>query len=360
MMRKQSKKQHNIGVKKASNLLLEQLVYQGSNNVNTCIELTCFDATSLTKKRFDKVADLNAQLDSEKVNWVHVRGLNNTDLIGQLCENFQVQLLSVQDILNAKHIAKIEEANGHLFAVMDVFNYKEGETLTREHLSFVLGENFVLSFQETEDHRFSLIEKALEEKLGQVRNRRADYLFNLLISSVVDEYLEVLEIQQNIMLDLEDLMMEFLSEGKDAGRKIQEYRRDYLMLKKGIWPIKEQFGHLLMIDSGLIGKDVHIYYKDTLDHLQQAFMMVESSRETIASLLDLYLANNDLRMNHIMKQLTVVSTIFIPLTFLVGVWGMNFKFMPELDWRYGYLIAWIVMLVAGVASYFYFKRKKWY
>lgn len=360
-MGKQNKKRRNFNVKKPSNLLLEQLVYQGSNDVNTCIELTCFDAQTITKKKFDTVADLHTGIDPQKVNWVHVRGLSNTALIGALCESFQVQILSVQDILNAKHIAKIEETNGHLFAVMDVFNYNEEESLVREHLSFVLGENFVLSFQETEEHRFGLINKALDEKLGQVRTRKADYLFNLLISSVVDEYLEVLEIQQNLMLDLEDLMMEFQSEGKDAGRKIQQYRRDYLMLRKGIWPIKEQFAHLLMVmDSGLISKAVHIYYKDTFDHLQQASMMVEGNRETIASLLDLYLANNDLRMNHIMKQLTVVSTIFIPLTFLVGVWGMNFKFMPELDWRYGYLFAWLLMLLAGIASYIYFKRKKWY
>ncbi|MDR1679285.1 MAG: magnesium/cobalt transporter CorA [Prevotellaceae bacterium] len=341
-------------------LLLENLEYRGSYSVDTTVELISFDRDTLRHKRINSAAGLTAAIDPQKVNWVHVRGLSNTALISDLCTVFDIQRLSVQDILNADHIAKIEESNGHLLVIIDVFDYNENNVLMREHLSIVLGKNFVISFQESADNRFKMIADALSDKLGHVRCRQADYLFNLLMSTVVDRYLEELEIQQNMMLDLEDLLMEFRTNIEGAGRKIQDYRKDYLTLKKSIFPIREQFAHLLVLDSPLIAESTHIYFKDTYDHLQQAYMMVESCRETIVSLLDLYLANNDLRMNHIMKQLTVVSTVFIPLTFLVGVWGMNFHFMPELDWTYGYLAAWLVMLGIGVLIYFYFKRKKWY
>jgi magnesium transporter len=361
VMKKQHKKRRAISVKKSNNLLYEHLIYQGSNDVSTVIELTCFDDNNLSRKTVQRVDELQAAMNKNAVNWVHVKGLNNVQLIGELCGVFGVQRLLVQDVLNAKHIAKIEENNGHLFAVMDIFNYNdEQDVLVSEHLSFILGDYYVLSFQETSDNRFELIHKALAEKLGRVRTQQSDYLFNLLISNVVDGYLEVLEIQQNLMLDMEEQMMEFLVERKELSRNIQTYRRDYLMLKKAIWPVKEQFSHLLMMGSKLIEKETHIYYKDTYDHLTQANMMVEACREMISSLLDLYLANNDLRMNHIMKRLTVMSTIFIPLTFLVGVWGMNFRFMPEIEWKYGYLFAWGIIVLVGLIVYLYMRKRKWY
>jgi len=224
----------------------------------------------------------------------------------------------------------------------------------------ILGKNFVISFQESDEKHFDQLENALENRQGQIRRQPADYLFNLLLGTVMDKYLEVLEIQQNLLLDMEDSLLEFKSDRTKNGFSLHEYRRDYSLLKKNILPIKEQFGQLLLGDFAPISKQNYIYFRDTNDRLQQAYMMVDGNRETIASILNLYLSNNDLRMNHIMKQLTVVSTIFIPLTFLVGVWGMNFRFMPELEWKYGYLVSWVVMIAAGVGSYIYFRRKKWY
>ncbi len=342
-----------------NNLLLENLEYHGSYAVETVVELISYDGEHLTRKHIDSAAGIASLIDAQQVNWIHVCGLSNTALIGSLCETLGIERLLVQDILNAEHIAKIEETNGHLLAVIDVFDYDKNQTLTREHLSLVLGKNFVLSFQESAENHFEMINRALDEKFGQVRCRQADFLFNLLVSSVIDRYIEVLEIHQNMMLELEDRLMEFKAVTANAGRQIQDYRRDYMLMKKSIFPIREQFAHLLVSDSALIAKNTHIYLKDSYDHLQQACMMVESSRETISSLFGLYLSSNDLRMNRIMKQLTVVATVFIPLTFLVGLWGMNFRFMPELEWKYGYLAAWCVMIAVGSLLYFYFKRKKW-
>ncbi len=343
---------------RSNDLLQEELIYRGSNDIGTSIEKISFD-NDLFDRQIINFDNLDTVKDT-KTSWIQVKGLSNTKLVGMLCEQFNIPKLIVQDILNTLHIAKIEVINDFIFVVTDLFSYSEENSLENEHTCIILGKNFVISFQETDKNHFDLAENALANKQGQIRRQSADYLFNLLVSTVIDRYLEVLEIQQNLLLDMEDSLMEFKSDRSATGISLQNYRRDYSLLKKSIWPIKEQFGKLLMWDYTLINKQNHIYFHDTNDHLQQAYMMVEGNRETIASILDLYLANNDLRMNHIMKQLTVVSTIFIPLTFLVGVWGMNFRFMPELDWKYGYLFAWILMLIAGIASYIYFRKKKWY
>lgn len=354
--KKQIRKTHPY-VSKSNNLLYDNLVYNGVSDTRTDIQLTCYDKASVIVKHFDKSQDLISSIDMNKVNWIHVNGLKNVELIGELCGYFGLQVPAIQDILNVSHIAKIEEINNLLLVILDAYEYDENQTLDHEHLSIILGDHIVISFEEVVRNRFEPVSKALESNVGLVRSQKSDYLFNLLMSIVVDSYLEVLEVQQNNLMDLEDLLIEFNMTPKETGQKIQHFRKDYSKLKKSISPLRERFGHLILMEYNLISKNSLIYFRDTNDHLQQVSLMMDANRETIASLVDLYLANNDLRMNQIMKQLTVVSTIFIPLTFLVGIWGMNFKSMPELGWEYGYLFAWLIMIFLGLVFYFWLKRK---
>lgn len=355
--KKQVRKTH-LSVSKSNNLLYHSFVYNGISDFQTNMRLTCYDKSSISTKSFDTVKDLTSALDMDKVNWIHVSGLKDVERIGELCDYFGLQVPMIQDILNVNHIAKVEETNNVLLVILDAYHYDEALSLNHEHLSIVLGDHFVISFEETVSNRFDLVNKALESDLGLVRSQKSDYLYNLLISMIVDSYLEVLELQQNGLMDLEDLLIEFNMSAKDTGQKIQLFRKDYSKLKKSISPLRDYFGRPILMESKLIGKTNLVYFRDTNDHLQQVALMMEANRETIASLVDLYLANNDLHMNQIMKQLTVVSTIFIPLTFLVGVWGMNFKFMPELDWQYGYLFSWIMMLVFSLFFYFWLRHKR--
>lgn len=341
-----------------NNLLQEKLVYIGSNVIETTVIQTRFNAESYEQKTF--AASDFAYSESNNVTWVQIKGLANTEHIGRICKQFGVPRLIIQDILNTQHIAKIEHTNDFVFIVSDLFAYDEQNELKNEQICLLLGKNFVLSFQESNANYFSAIENALKTKQGKIVQKKADYLFNILMSTLVDRYLEVIETQQNLLLDMEDSLIEYQAERAGINIQIHNYRHHYLQLKKALFPIKDQFVQLLLWDYEYIQTENHIYFRDTNDHLQQAYVMIEENRETIASILDLYMANNDLRMNHIMKQLTIVASIFIPLTFLVGVWGMNFKNMPELEWRYGYLFAWILMFVASLAFYVYFKRKKWY
>ena len=354
------KKQPTAPTKKAhrqrkNNLLYGGLSYNGSFTHATNIQLTSFDATSAETVVVHDAKDL--KLKPGKTNWVHLFGLSDESEIANLCQKLGVELPMVQDILNSRHIAKLEDTGKGLFAVLDAYTYNDKKEMIRDHQSIILGTDFVFSFEEGTGHRFDLVCKAITDGVGQVRQHGADFLFNLLISLVVDSYYDVLEYQQSNLLDMEDELMEFQASHKETGRQIQHFRRDHTRLLKAAAPLHEAFGHFLMMDSALIKRESKIYFRDTYDHLRQVMSMLDANRETLSALMDLYIANNDLRMNLIMKQLTVVATIFIPLTFLVGVWGMNFKFMPELRWPNGYLYAWLAMIALGVLLYGWFKHK---
>lgn len=340
-------------------LLYEKLQYTGTQQVETNYILSVFDASGVHENHFKEANAVLKAIQPGKTNWLHVKGLADVHNVEKLCTGLGLPLLWIQDILNHLHIAKIDEAPGMLFTVIDAFSYNDKLELKKDHLSLLLCKDLVLSFQENDDSRFDDISKAIVANVGKVRTQTADYLYNLLLSNVVDSYLQVLDYQRDRLLDMEDVLMEFNTDHEEMGRSIQLYRKDYMRLRKSIMPLKDEW-HELMEVEGLISMSNKIYFQDTYDHLTQVFQLIDNTKETIASLVDLYMANTDLRMNHIMKRLTVMSTIFIPLTFLVGVWGMNFRNMPELFWEYGYFIAWGIMLAVGAIVYFWLRKKKWY
>jgi len=341
--------------KRTNNLLNQNLEYNGTFTQKTVIRQLTFTEQVCDRKVLESPRQLGSVKD--KIQWIHVSGLSDTATIEAISQHFGLSLPLLQDILNTSHIAKVEESEGVLFAMFDAYNYGEDGTLNRQHQAFVLGTNWVLSFEEGDSKRFEPVEKALLNGLGQVRKHGADFLFNLLISLVVDSFYEVIEQQQSGLLDMEEALMDFGQSQEVSSSSIQQYRRDYTRLSKALTPFFEGFGASLMMDSALIMPSSLVYFRDTYDHLKQVKIMLEANREVMASLVDIYLSNNDVRLNRSMNQLTIVATIFIPLTFLVGVWGMNFRHMPELDWKYGYLIAWVVMIAIGVGVYAWFKKQ---
>lgn len=341
-------------------LLSEELQYTGNKQIKTQYLLTVYDSQGTNQHHFSEASQVLKAIHSDKINWLHVLGMADVKNIEKLCTGLGMPLLWIQDILNDRHIAKIEESPNMVLSVIDAFDYDSERVLKKDHMSLILGENLVVSFQETTDNRFLTIHQAIAANIGRVRIQSADYLYNLLLSNVIGGYLTVLDYQRDVMLDMEDTLMEFNSDHEEMGRNIQYYRKDYMRMRKNIMPLRDEYRELFQLENKLIREENKIYFKDTYDHLIQVFQLIENSKETITSLVDLYMANTDLRMNHIMKRLTVMSTIFIPLTFMVGVWGMNFSNMPELNWRYGYLVSWAVMLIVGVIVYIWLRRKKWY
>ncbi len=336
-----------------NNLLSERLTYNGENDTHTHVHLLSYSADYFKETvchNFEEVPALTAH--AERL-WLRVHGLQDTEYIKNICNHFKISFLMMQDILNVDHPSKIEKNGDFNFVVARIFHE---DTVTQVRL--VQGRNVVLSFTEGEAPFFDDAACALQENVLKIRNRTSDYLFSVLVNELVSSYV-ALAIDTGDKLD--DLETELLSAttSYDIRLQMQMYRKRYMEMKRTVLPLKEQYSRILHPDSDLIDDANRPFFNDVNDHLLNAVQLVEGCRETLASLMDLYISNSDMRMNYIMKRLTVVSTIFIPLTFLVGVWGMNFKFMPELDWKYGYLMAWGLMVLAGLASYLILRSRKW-
>lgn len=343
-----------------NNLLSEQLNYNGDSQTPTHLHLCSYNTAQVEKSRIENAEDLERSLKKEHINWVQVHGLQNTTVIRQVCELFGIDFLTTQDILNINHLTKIEEHDNYNVIIIKLLSRDKDGGYTPQHLGVVQGENFLITFTEQETDFFNEILSALDKNVLKIRNRQTDYLLNVILNSVMASFMSILTTMED---ELDDLEERFLSSDsyEDPGiDEIQAYRRNYRLIKKCILPLKEQISKLFRAENQLLHKNNRPFFNDVNDHLQFALQALEGCRDMVGALIDLYISSNDQRMNSIMKQLTVVSTIFIPLTFLAGIWGMNFSFMPELNWKYGYLCAWMLMIVLAVGVYVYFKHKKWY
>lgn len=358
MKEKKTTKSIKKHLRQRNNLLYEQLQYTGNYTESTHFELIVFDAHTIHRHTADQPT-VSDNIDPAKTNWLCVRGLCDTAKLQPLCAKLQIPTLWMQDILNTHHLSKIETLGDTILTILDVFSGNTSSEATKERISLILKPGLVISFQETPNDLFTDITNAITNNEGKVRSQTADYLYNLLFSNIVNGYLGILDIQREQMLDMENRLMEFDDEKpKDIGRDIQMVRNDYIQLRRNLLPLRENFA--ILTESTQVKAANKIYYKDTFDHLLQVFQLIDSTKENITALVDLYLANNDLRMNRIMSRLTVLSAIFIPITFLAGVWGMNFRIMPELDWQYGYLLAWGSMLIVAGAVTWWLWRKHWF
>lgn len=341
-----------------NNLLSEKLTYTGVSQTPTHLHLCVYNAEELQESSAEDFSSISKKIKKDCVNWLQIHGLKNTESVREVCEYFKIDFLVVQDILNPNHPTKIEEHEQYTVLILKLFHYNDNQEMEQQQVSLIQGENFVLSFLEVESSFFDNISQALQENAFKIRGRQADYILSVLLNNVMGNYVATIS---TIEEDLEDMEADLLTinDDKDIGAHIQARRRQYMTMKKAIFPLKDQYSKLLRAEDNLMHKVNRPFFNDVNDHLQFILQTIEICRETLSSLVDLYISNNDLRMNSIMKRLTAVSTIFIPLTFLVGVWGMNFKFMPELDWRYGYFTAWVLMVVIGIIVYLYLRKRKW-
>ncbi len=339
--------------KMKNNLLSEHLTYNGDNSTHTHVHLLNYSSDHFSETICDNFEEIMSQATTENKLWIRVHGLKDTEYIKNICTYFQINFLMMQDILNVDHPSKIEKNGDFNFVVTRIF-HENSETSVR----LVQGKNVVLTFTEGEASFFDDAVKALQENVLKIRTRSSDYLFSVLFNELVSNYVS-LAIETGDQLD--DLETELLAAttSYNIRMQLQMLRKRYMEIKRTVVPLKDQYSKILHPDSDLINEANRPFFNDVNDHLLNAVQLTEGCRETLSSLMDLYISNSDMHMNYIMKRLTIVSTIFIPLTFLVGVWGMNFKFMPELDWKYGYLMAWGVMLAAGLASYLILRSRKW-
>lgn len=342
-----------------NNLLSEKLNYIGESRTPTHLHLCSYNVGEIQTASGKNLDEILPYLREDAINWIQVHGLENTETIQHLCTYFHIDFLTTQDILNSQHLTKIEEHDTYNVVLLKQLSPNEENEYTPQQFCIVQGENFVLTFLERETDFFNEINTALADNVLKIRSRQSDYLMSVMLNSVMASFMSIISKMEDGLEDLEEKLLS-PTDVNPGIEEIQQYRRNFRLIKRSILPLKEQFNKLFHTENNLIHKASRPFYNDVNDHLQFVLQTLEGCRDMISALLDLYLTNNDRQMNNIMKQLTIVSTIFIPLTFLAGIWGMNFKLMPELDWRFGYLFAWALMLLLGVGLYFYFRRKKWY
>jgi magnesium transporter len=317
-----------------------------------------YDEVNFQEKEVSNVEEAVSFRSKSSVTWLNIDGVHQPEIIEQIGKSFSVHPLVLEDIANTGQRPKMEDFDDYLFVVLRMLRFDDEKNQTKaEQISILLGPDFVISFQEREGDVFDIIRERLRSNKGRIRKMGADYLAYSLIDAIVDNYFMVLEKLGGTIEDIEDKLV--TDPKAETLQVIHDLKREMIFLRKSVWPLREVINRLEKSESTLIKKSTMVYLRDVYDHTIQVMDSVDTFRDMLSGMLDIYLSSVSNRMNEIMKVLTVIATIFIPLTFIVGVYGMNFKFMPELDQPWGYPAILIVMLSIAVMMLVYFRRKKW-
>ncbi|HSN75426.1 MAG TPA: magnesium/cobalt transporter CorA [Anaerolineae bacterium] len=308
-----------------------------------------------------ETSDIEACLNSIQqpgVTWLNVAGLHDSSLIEMLGEKLGLHPLVLEDIANTSQRPKVENYEIFFFIVLKMLEYEQTEGQVQvEQVSLVLGENYLLSFQEDESDVFDPVRTRLRNGAGRLRKRGPDYLAYSLIDAVIDNYFIILEQVGDEIEAIEEQVSSYPEQRPLP--EIYRLKREMIALRRAVWPLREVIATLQHSESPLIQSGTVIYLRDVYDHTIQIMDTVESMRDLLSGMLDVYLSVLSNRMNEIMKVLTVFSTIFIPLTFLAGVYGMNFRHFPEIDWPFGYAFFWLICGVVAIFMLLYYRRKRW-
>ncbi|MBF0388139.1 MAG: magnesium/cobalt transporter CorA [Candidatus Omnitrophica bacterium] len=345
----------------------EALLYEGPARSET-MKITVFDydEKNCIEKEVKSVEECLPFRDRPTVTWINVDGLNRVEVLEKLSAGYSLHHLVLEDILNVNQRPKFEDFGEYIYICAKMLGYDDrtGE-ISEEQVSFVLGDNFVITFQEEKQGDvFNEIRQRLRLGKGRLRKMKADYLAYTLLDAVIDNYFLILEKVGEKIEVIEDALL-VDPDGK-VQRAINQTKRQLIFLRKSVWPLREVVRAVTQSESALIRAESLAYFRDIYDHVIQAVDTIEAFRETAASMLDLYLSSLSHRLNEVMKVLTIIATIFIPLTFLAGLYGMNFNTqaspynMPELNWRYGYLFVLGLMVVVVTGMLVFFKKKKWF
>jgi len=317
-----------------------------------------YDGVNFQEKEVDNVEEAFALRNKSSVTWLNIDGVHQPEIIEQVGKNFGMHPLVLEDIANTGQRPKMEDFDEYIFVVLRMlrFDEKENETKT-EQISVVLGRDFVVSFQEMEGDVFDAIRERLRNNKGRIRKLGADYLAYSLIDAVVDNYFMILENLGETIEDIEDKLV--TNPTSETLRTIHDLKREMVFLRKSVWPLREVINRLERSESPLINKSTFVYLRDVYDHTIQVIDAVETFRDMLSGMLDIYLSSVSNRMNEVMKVLTVIATIFIPLTFVAGIYGMNFRYMPELEQVWSYPAVLTLMFIVAMLMVVYFRRKKW-
>ncbi len=327
------------------------------------IRLIDYDATEYAEKENITFAECLPHLQHPAMTWVHIHGHAAPDLLRDIGSAFGLHPLALEDVLNSGQRPKVESYNDQLFIIMTL-PVRHNGSITTEQVSLFMGKDFIVSFHDGVADPFELVRKRLRNHSGHIRSSGPDHLLYALLDVIIDEGFPVLEDLGEGIEDIEEVLL--ASPDKTTLRGIHHIKRELLLLRRMLWPQREVLNSLLRGDHALIHDDTKTYLRDCYDHTIQIMDLLETYRDIMTSMLDVYLSSVSMRLNDVMRVLTVIATLFIPPTFVVGVYGMNFDpaaspwNMPELEWRYGYVFVWLVIIAMMGGLLIYFKRKKWF
>ncbi len=335
------------------------LVHVGEKRIESIrITLFRYNNDHLLEERLQVIEEALTQHEPSMITWLNIDGLHDISVVEKVGTKYKLHPLILEDILNTSQPPKCEDYEQYLFIVLKMLTWDDQKDhVHSEHISLVLGPDYVISFQEEPGDVFEMIRERIRTGKGRIRKMSGDYLVYALIDAIVDYYFVILD---RLGEKIETLEEELTEHPEDRLlHRIHGLKRELISLKKSIWPLREMINSLIKTDSELINDSSHPYLRDLYDHSIQVIETTESYRDIVSGLLDLYMSTISNRMNNVMKVLTIIATIFIPLTFIAGVYGMNFDHMPELHWKWGYLAVWIAMLSAGGLMIWLFKKNKW-
>jgi magnesium transporter len=321
------------------------------------ISIIEYNEGHFVERKPDSLDDYLISNDIGVITWINIDGLHNTGILEKMGERFKLHPLVLEDMLNTEQRPKIEDYGDYIYIVAKMLHYNiNTHSIVIEQQNLVLGNNFVLSIGEIYDNLFGAVRERLRNS-GRIRKMGSDYLAYSLLDIIVDNYFTVLDKLGDRIEWAEEMLI--AKPTPDNLRIINDLKRDMLYMHKSIRPLREVAGFLERGESPLIQDSTRLYIRDVYDHLIQTMDTAETYRDILSGMLDIYLSSLSNKMNEIMKVLTIISTIFIPLTFIAGVYGMNFKNMPELEWHWGYFYVLLVMVAAAVSMLIFFRRKRW-
>jgi len=335
------------------------LIHIGDQKIGEVkMSLMNYDPGQLLEKELTSIEDAFPYKDAPLVTWINVDGLHDLEIIEAIGRHFGIHPLTLEDIVNTGHRPKAEDFEDYDYIVLKMLTYNEDQNhITAEQVSFILGPHYLISFQETEGDVFNFVRERIRKAKGRIRKSGSDYLVYALIDAIVDHYFLVLEkIGEKIELLEEDLLADTQTETLQS---VHHLKREMIFFRKQVWPIREILSTLMKEEASLIQETTQIFIRDLYDHTIQVMDTIESFRDVLSGLQDLYLSTVSNRLNEVMKVLTIMATIFIPLTFIAGIYGMNFEYMPELKWPWAYPALWTLLIAIFVIMIFWFKRKKW-
>lgn len=322
------------------------------------MELYEFGENFFQKHYIKSAEEVKPFLASAHKFWLNISSLENEELLKEISTLFDIHPLTMEDVLNCHQRPKFEEFENNIFIVSKMLYYIHSKKPRTEQISIFIGKNYVLTIQEDAYDFFDPIRIRLENPHGKMRKFGPDYFAYTLIDEIVDKYFDIIETQEESIDKMEDQIV--TNTNKQKLSSIFHLRKDIQHLKKIIWPTRELLSSWKKSESPLLKKKTDPFINDVYEHIIEINENLEVQRESIATLVEMFLSSLSIKQNEVMKTLTIIATIFIPLTFIAGVYGMNFQFMPELSWKYGYFITWIIFLGTTVAMVIYFKKKEWF